>query len=157
MNLITRAQAREQGLKFYFTGKACKYGHISDRYLSTGQCLACRQATYFYKTAKTKQQLDKEYYQRNRDTIKKQNAAWKKANKGKVNSYKAKRKAQLLQAAALADWDQIRFIYENCPEGHHVDHIEPLQGVEICGLHVSWNLQYLTASENCSKGNQRFP
>ena len=40
-NLLTKKQAREQGLKYYFTGKPCKRGHVAKRYVSTGQCFCC--------------------------------------------------------------------------------------------------------------------
>lgn len=38
---------------------------------------------------------------------------------------------------------------------HHVDHIEPLQGADVSGLHVPWNLRAIPARDNVVKGNRR--
>jgi hypothetical protein len=41
MHLISRIEAKAQGLKRYFTGKPCKRGHVAERYVSTPTCVVC--------------------------------------------------------------------------------------------------------------------
>jgi len=77
----------------------------------------------------------------------------------------AKRRAAKLKA--LPKWltseqlEQIKDFY-TCAQmfklytgqEYHVDHIIPLQGENVCGLHVPWNLQVIPAKENLSKSNK---
>jgi hypothetical protein len=53
-----------------------------------------------------------------------------------------------------ADLRAIADFYEKCPKGHHVDHLLPLQGSSISGLHVLENLRYLPSKLNYRKGNR---
>jgi hypothetical protein len=53
-----------------------------------------------------------------------------------------------------ADRTKIRNIYKEAREkGMTVDHVIPLRGKLVSGLHVHNNLQILPASVNFSKGN----
>ena len=80
---------------------------------------------------------------------------WVKNNRGYCNANLAKYRAdKIQQTPPWADLKAIRLFYKNCPKGYHVDHIEPLRGVGVRGLHILINLQYLTAEENMKKGNR---
>lgn len=70
------------------------------------------------------------------------------------NNNKIRKARTTLQCPKWADKAKIREIYLNCPKGHHVDHIIPLRGKLVSGLHVVENLQYLTATENNRKHNK---
>lgn len=62
-----------------------------------------------------------------------------------------------MKARSLCDkYDsEIKEIYMKAHvEGLTVDHIVPLNGKNVCGLHVPWNLQLLTKLENTRKGNK---
>jgi hypothetical protein len=65
--------------------------------------------------------------------------------------YRAERS---LRVPKWANLDKIKTVYKECPEGMHVDHIIPLKGELVSGLHVHQNLQYLTPEENIRKSNR---
>lgn len=59
-----------------------------------------------------------------------------------------------LRVPKWADQEKIDEIYRNKPDGYHVDHIIPLNGKTVSGLHVHNNLQYLSIEENRLKSNK---
>jgi hypothetical protein len=86
-------------------------------------------------------------------------------NADKFAAASSKRRATEIQATPKwLSYQQIKEINEfytlaktlNKQSGinYHVDHIVPLNGTNICGLHVPWNLQILTANENLHKSNK---
>lgn len=106
-----------------------------------------------------------EYKDLNRDKILRQQKEYNHLNKSKVNAKASKRRA--LKLKAMPSWldkeqlDQIQEFYEisiafriYTGQEYHVDHIIPLKGENVCGLHVPWNLQVITAEENLRKSNK---
>lgn len=82
---------------------------------------------------------------------------WQKRYPGKINAKNTKRRLSKIQRVPKwADLKAIKQFYNNCPNGYEVDHIYPLQGKTVSGLHVIQNLQYLPIKSNRSKGN-KFP
>ena len=130
----------------------------SQYYLKNKEELSIKHKEYRLKnldTIKEKVRLySKKYYLNNIEYCKNYQKQWRKNNPQKNRLKEANRRARKLQATpSWANMEKIKEIYLNCPKGYHVDHIIPLQGNTVCGLHVENNLQYLKAKENLRKGN----
>ncbi len=90
---------------------------------------------------------------------------YSKNNPGKINAKTAKRRAQKRKATPswLTEdhWAQMEVFYVEAAVltretgiPHEVDHIIPLQGKTVRGLHVPWNLRVITRSENRHKSRK---
>lgn len=103
----------------------------------------------------------RERYRKNPEHKRKMNRRHFENNRGYYNAKTAKRwAAKLERTVAWADLEAIndkyttaRYLTELTGEQYHVDHIVPLQGATVSGLHVEYNLRVVTAKENLSKGN----
>ncbi len=103
-------------------------------------------------------QACKNWYQLNKDHASSYSKKWRKENAGKVANQISKRRAAVLHRTPSwltnEDWKIIELFYECCPKTCVVDHIIPLQGENISGLHVPQNLQWLTEQQNAVKSNK---
>lgn len=68
-----------------------------------------------------------------------------------------RREATVKRTPVWADTEKLSEFYANCPEGMTVDHVLPLRGKLISGLHIPENLQYLTRTDNGHKHNKFTP
>lgn len=106
----------------------------------------------------------KRYYHRNRKKSIQRKLDWYKSNPDKAaassSMYRARTKGATPIWLSPEQRGQIQSFYEHARDcravsgqEYHVDHIIPLQGKNVCGLHVPWNLQVLPSDINIAKSN----
>jgi 5-methylcytosine-specific restriction endonuclease McrA len=122
-----------------------------------------KQAYQQNKEARKAQALD--LYRKNRESAKKRMLEYQKANMHLFRASAAERRAAKRQASPLWLSEDDKWLLKEIYEvaslrskltkvNWHVDHIVPLKHDSVCGLHVPWNLQVITAAQNISKHNR---
>lgn len=121
-------------------------------------CISISNKKDYRQNKEARSTTKKAYGKKNRSQINAYEREYYANNPGKSAAKDAKYKAAKLNATP--PWlteeriKEIEEFYANCPNGYEVDHIVPLQGKTVRGLHVPWNLQYLTVSDNRTKNNR---
>lgn len=175
-----RHLAKLAGEKTYFSDRPCVRGHTSERLTWSGTCLECRRIrdrSHYklryetkikprisspenkkksaQKMALARQSWSEDKKAAYREAAKLRSREWRKENPKHRNALKSKYLADRnKRMPKWADANEIKKFYLNCPPGHHVDHIIPMRGKNVSGLHVHYNLQYLPAIENMRKNNR---
>lgn len=108
-----------------------------------------RQAAYASKNQDSILAYQAEYRNEHRDTAKSYRQQYQKDHAGQMVEYKIRRKIRLKKSILTNEHlAEIEKIYQAKPKNTVIDHIIPLQGKNVSGLHVPWNLQYLSVEEN---------
>jgi hypothetical protein len=143
------------------------------------QAAAETRADYFQKYNRKEEVKDRknEWYEANREKViaaastrpahilREYRNTWKANNKTQVLADNKVRRRK--HRDATPPWltrkqkSEIRQLYQiaitmtqTTGEQYVVDHIVPLRGEEVCGLHVPWNLRVITQEENLKKSNK---
>lgn len=127
-------------------------------------CSNAKKKAWSIKNKEKVQAYDKEWQASNKHKKNANYKKWQQTNKEEVNTYNSYRRALKYNATpAWANQEKIKAFYTvakfftDLSGGyvqHHVDHIVPLRGKNVCGLHVENNLQVLMAQDNLKKGNK---
>ena len=143
--------------------------------MKTPQLYLDQKKEYYQKNKEAIKAKKRAHYSQNKEERRLKTKEWRKKNperrkelnrkysskpeaKAKHRIVQAYRRARQISATpiwlSISQVEEIKNIYLNCPKNFHVDHIVPLKGKMVCGLHVPWNLQCLPEIDNMKKSNK---
>jgi hypothetical protein len=142
----------------------------ADRHASDGlnfRCRPCAAAIGRESRAKNRarsNEASRRWAAKNPDRWKEIIRDWHRRNPGYATAKVMEREAQKLRATpSWMDPERVEAVYalaRKCrDEGMkvEVDHLVPLRGRTVCGLHTHDNLAVVERRDNMSKGNRRWP
>ena len=148
--------------------KACKKEYNAKCYAANPERIKEKNAKWCASNPEKKRESNDKYYAANPEKIKEYQAEYRAANPEKGRAKNSNRRAAKSKAIpswlTQEDWQAMEAIGKEADRltketgiKYEVDHIHPLRGKLICGLQCPDNLQILTKSQNCSKGNRFTP
>lgn len=155
----SQAEALRQNVTYYYTGRPCKHGHLSERFAKNRNCRECLRI-------RNRERTKKDYWIDYGDEAYKEK---KRKNASKYYHSRAHKRAQrtrrqhekLSRVATPQGVTEIRRMYLEAQlltidsgVKHEVDHIIPLIHEKVSGLSVPANCQILTKAQNRQKASR---
>lgn len=181
LSTFTQEEAKTLGLNHFFVGETCVNGHTDVRRMNnkpSGECMECSRLRGIRSRinnpwasfpeerkqrilAQGRKDSKTDTYRKRKTTY---NRLWAKRNRGKMNAWTTAKKKYIKLATpkGLTDFNkkQIQLIYvvrdlltKRTGIEYHVDHVIPLRGDIVCGLHTPSNLKVIKAKDNMKKRN----
>jgi len=142
-----------------YIGKVCvkhpSFGGVRARV--SGVCVQC-QSDYGSERRRHRKEIDPEYKKKSNTRARENLKSSPSGREYRRCRAKQRKFLRMSRVPLWADLSAIRKIYESAQkQGLTVDHIIPLRGELVCGLHVENNLQLLDRDDNIAKGNKYVP
>lgn len=146
---------------YYSSCKACNKKDWKANYANIAEKHRAKNKKYAKENPDKVKAYSAQYYKDNSETINQRAKEWREENRGWANSLKTISKPRYKRAMPIwADRDAINQFYIEAAEltdltgiQFQVDHIIPIKGKNVCGLHVETNLQVLVWIDNTRKHN----
>jgi hypothetical protein len=158
-----RDKSRKGGLNY--SCKCCMIQRRAEYYSKNASIANKASRRWNEENSEKNKEAKRLWYLKNSDRQRALHRKWSRENPDQVSANSADRRAA--KAARTPPWltsrqcTEIQSYYalaaarsKELGRKMHVDHIVPLKGKLVSGLHVPWNLQVIPAEENLSKGNR---
>lgn len=144
--------------------KECKKLEARQIRAALGDTYNAYKRSWYHKNAAKEIARNRVYKEQNRDQELKRGREYIKKNRARYTAHQLKRMASQINATPtwsneqdIAMWYEVANVLSRSGVKFVVDHIVPLRGKTVCGLHDSGNMQILPWHKNAAKSNRHWP
>jgi hypothetical protein len=159
---VNKDKITQYNLEYYASNKEHMKKNSSQRYKEKREEIREKTKEYYQRNSEKIRARVREYSLKNKEKVRAARKAYRLKNVAVLTVIKTNRKRHVKKATPFwADMQRIKVKHKEriamtnmTGLEHHVDHIVPLQGANVCGLNIPANMRVILARDNISKRNK---